>query len=221
MKNFLMVGGALLVLVVCWLTLREVKSYQEKMDVLLEKVEALESGRAMSVDNEESCEEELIAEKALEVVEEVVEEVKKAKPRVEKEATSTQKVVEKKAVQEESVKAEPQPKPKKEINANDVKITQFKKDSSDWNEIITFKNNTSETINRIKGIIVYKDMQGNDISYNEIDVRLTIAPGMSKQTKIKSFDQDNKYCYYKDYKSYYETVGKTAFKIEFRLTSYN
>ena len=221
MKNFLMVGGALLVLVVCWLTLREVKSYQEKMDVLLEKVEALESGRAMSVDNEESCEEELIAEKALEVVEEVVEVVKKAKPRVEKEATSTQKVVEKKAVQEESVKAEPQPKPKKEINANDVKITQFKKDSSDWNEIITFKNNTSETINRIKGIIVYKDMQGNDISYNEIDVRLTIAPGMSKQTKIKSFDQDNKYCYYKDYKSYYETVGKTAFKIEFRLTSYN
>ena len=196
MKNFLMVGGALLVLVVCWLTLREVKSYQEKMDVLLEKVEALESGRAMSVDNEESCEEELIAEKALEVVEEVVEEVKKAKPRVEKEATSTQKVVEKKAVQEESVKAEPQPKPKKEINANDVKITQFKKDSSDWNEIITFKNNTSETINRIKGIIVYKDMQGNDISYNEIDIRLTIAPGMSKQTKIKSFDQDNKYCYY-------------------------
>jgi hypothetical protein len=221
MKNFLMVGGALLVLVVCWLTLREVKSYQEKMDVLLEKVEALESGRAMSVDNEESCEEELIADKALEVVEEVVEVVKKAKPRVEKEATSTQKVVEKKAVQEESVKAEPQPKPKKEINANDVKITQFKKDSSDWNEIITFKNNTSETINRIKGIIVYKDMQGNDISYNEIDVRLTIAPGMSKQTKIKSFDQDNKYCYYKDYKSYYETVGKTAFKIEFRLTSYN
>ena len=221
MKNFLMVGGALLVLVVCWLTLREVKSYQEKMDVLLEKVEALESGRAMSVDNEESCEEELIAEKALEVVEEVVEVVKKAKPRVEKEATSTQKVVEKKAVQEESVKAEPQPKPKKEINANDVKITQFKKDSSDWNEIITFKNNTSETINRIKGIIVYKDMQGNDISYNEIDIRLTIAPGMSKQTKIKSFDQDNKYCYYKDYKSYYETVGKTAFKIEFRLTSYN
>ena len=154
MKNFLMVGGALLVLVVCWLTLREVKSYQEKMDVLLEKVEALESGRAMSVDNEESCEEELIADKALEVVEEVVEVVKKAKPRVEKEATSTQKVVEKKAVQEESVKAEPQPKPKKEINANDVKITQFKKDSSDWNEIITFKNNTSETINRIKGIIV-------------------------------------------------------------------
>jgi hypothetical protein len=221
MKNFLMVGGALLVLVVCWLTLREVKSYQEKMDVLLEKVEALESGRAMSVDNEESCEEELIADKALEVVEEVVEVVKKAKPRVEKEATSTQKVVEKKAVQEESVKAEPQPKPKKEINANDVKITQFKKDSSDWNEIITFKNNTSETINRIKGIIVYKDMQGNDISYNEIDIRLTIAPGMSKQTKIKSFDQDNKYCYYKDYKSYYETVGKTAFKIEFRLTSYN
>ena len=221
MKNFLMVGGALLVLVVCWLTLREVKSYQEKMDVLLEKVEALESGRAMSVDNEESCEEELIADKALEVVEEVVEVVKKAKPRVEKEATSTQKVVEKKAVQEESVKAEPQPKSKKEINANDVKITQFKKDSSDWNEIITFKNNTSETINRIKGIIVYKDMQGNDISYNEIDVRLTIAPGMSKQTKIKSFDQDNKYCYYKDYKSYYETVGKTAFKIEFRLTSYN
>lgn len=221
MKNFLMVGGALLVLVVCWLTLREVKSYQEKMDVLLEKVEALESGRAMSVDNEESCEEELIAEKALEVVEEVVEVVKKAKPRVEKEATSTQKVVEKKAVQEESVKAEPQPKTRKEINANDVKITQFKKDSSDRHEIVTFKNNTSETISGIQGIIVYKDMQGNDISYNEIDVRLTIAPGMSKQTKIKSFDQDHKYCYYKDYKSYYETVGITAFKIEFRLTSYN
>ena len=221
MKNFLMVGGALLVLVVCWLTLREVKSYQEKMDVLLEKVEALESGRAMSVDNEESCEEELIADKALEVVEEVVEVVKKAKPRVEKEATSTQKVVEKKAVQEESVKAEPQPKPKKEINANDVKITQFKKDTSDWNEIITFKNNTSETINRIKGIIVYKDMQGNDISYNEIDIRLTIAPGMSKQTKIKSFDQDHKYCYYNDYKSYYDGIGISAFKIEFRLTSYN
>ena len=114
----------------------------------------------------------------------------------------------------------PGDKEKKVVGKDDVVITHFKKDAHDDEEIITFKNNTDSKINRIEGIIVYKDMSGNDISYNELNLKISIAPGMSKQTKISSFDQDNKYSYYKDFQSYMESVGVRPFKYEFRLISY-
>lgn len=188
MRNLLTLICAIAILLVCWMMLREMKVYQEQIDVLMAKIEVLDS-----------------------VVHTVGEDVPNKSKKV-----STQVLPEKtKPVK----KAEPQEQ--KAISKDDIVITQYKKDFVDKEEIITFKNNTSYNINRIKGILVYKDLSGNDISYQEINIRISIASGMSKQTKIRSFDQDNKYVYYKEFKSYMEVSSITPFKFEFRLISYN
>lgn len=213
MRNLLTVISLLLVLGVSWFVMQELKANQERMDILLEKVQYLEDNinEGVSIDEEEeiSKNEKNIRSTSENVV------VEKPKARVEKKNKATQPKKEEIAETVTPV-ATPQ-----EIKHNDIVITQFKKNYIDSDEIITFKNNTSGKINRIKGIIVYKDMGGNDISYNEIDIKLTIAPGMSKQTKIRSFDQDHKYCYHEEYQSFMSVSGITSFKIEFKLESYN
>lgn len=213
MRNLLTVISLLLVLGVSWFVMQELKANQERMDILLEKVQYLEDNinEGVSIDEEEELSKN--ENKVVSTKENVV--VEKPKARVEKK----NKVIQSKK-EEATETVTPTPAPK-EIKHNDIVITQFKKNFTDSDEIITFKNNTSGKINRIKGIIVYKDMGGNDISYNEIDIKLTIAPGMSKQTKIRSFDQDHKYCYHKEYQSFMEVSGITSFKIEFKLESYN
>lgn len=187
MRNLLSLICTIAVLFVCWMMLREMKVYQEQIDVLVAKVEAMESAESKTI-------------------EDVV--VKGTKPKVKASSEKTK------------LSKKEEPLEQKTIDKDDIVITQYKKDYVDDEEIITFKNNTSDNINRIKGILVYKDLKGNDISYQEINISISIAPGMSKQTKIRSFDQDNKYCYHKEYRSYLGS-SITPFKFEFRLISYN
>ena len=199
-----------MVLVVCWLTLREVRMCNERMDEIVAKVGQMHDVRVVMAEEAEAEKDE----------DAKVVPPPTAKPKKEKSKKS--EVVKPGSKPAEVKHEEPAPavKEKKVVGKDDVVITHFKKDAHDNEEIITFKNNTDSKINRIEGIIVYKDMSGNDISYNELDLKISIAPGMSKQTKISSFDQDYKYSYYKDFQSYMEIAGKRPFKYEFRLISY-
>lgn len=212
MRNLLTLICAIAILLVCWMMLREMKVYQDQIDVLMAKIEVLDS--VVHTVGED------VPNKSKKVRTQVLPEktkpVKKAEPKEQK----VEKVAETKIEQIVETKQQ-EPQEQKAISKDDIVITQYKKDFVDKEEIITFKNNTAENINKIKGIIVYKDLSGNDISYQEINIRISIAPGMSKQTKIRSFDQDNKYVYYKEFKSYMEVSSITPFKFEFRLISYN
>lgn len=212
MRNLLTLICAIAILLVCWMMLREMKVYQEQIDVLMAKIEVLDS--VVHTVGED------VPNKSKKVRTQVLPEktkpVKKAEPKEQK----VEKVAETKIEQIVETKQQ-EPQEQKVVSKDDIVITQYKKDFVDKEEIITFKNNTAENINKIKGIIVYKDLSGNDISYQELNIRISIAPGMSKQTKIRSFDQDNKYVYYKEFKSYMEVSSITPFKFEFRLISYN
>lgn len=54
MKNVLMVLGMLMVLVVCWLTLREVRMCNERMDELVAKVEQMHDVRVVMAEEAEA-----------------------------------------------------------------------------------------------------------------------------------------------------------------------
>lgn len=212
MRNLLTLICAIAILLVCWMMLREMKVYQDQIDVLMAKIEVLDSVvHTVGEDVPNKSKKE-----RTQVLPEKTKSVKKAEPKEQK----VEKVAETKIEQIVETKQQ-EPQEQKVVSKDDIVITQYKKDFVDKEEIITFKNNTAENINKIKGIIVYKDLSGNDISYQELNIRISIAPGMSKQTKIRSFDQDNKYVYYKEFKSYMEVSSITPFKFEFRLISYN
>ena len=53
MRNVLMVLGMLMVLVVCWLTLREVRMCNERMDELVAKVDQMHNVRVVMVEDAE------------------------------------------------------------------------------------------------------------------------------------------------------------------------
>lgn len=97
-----------------------------------------------------------------------------------------------------------------------VTLSNFKKTQTQNYEFISLKNHTSHFIKSITGVIVYKDMANQIIDYQLINVDINIPPNLAKQTKIRSFDQDDNYLYYKDLDVY----GGTKFQVEFRLLSY-
>lgn len=201
MKNVLICIATFFVLAICWMMLREIRACQEQMAALTEKIENINIASPVVEDDTQytpSAEAEPVA------------------------PTPAPAPVKKKSSSPKQQTAPlPEPEPKREINKKDITVTQYKKGFSDSVELITFKNNTSSTISRIKGIMIYLDMSGNDISYQEIDIKISIAAGMSKQVEIASFDRNHKYCYHKEYQSFMEVSGISPFKIEFQLKSYN
>jgi len=104
-------------------------------------------------------------------------------------------------------------------NRNSVSLTYFAKQGSEFNESVSLKNNTNQTIKNIKGLLLFYNMNGTPISYQYIEVKDLLMPGMAKLKVFKSFDQNQKfsYAYGKDFsKEYY-----TQFTVKFRLLNYD
>lgn len=223
-KEIITLVSIFFVFAVCWFTLNEVIECNKKINILAEKIEK----------NNVHLDSTLIAE-----IQVLANDVRTKQ--VQTSSKNDSKIITKNKVaktpnnatkdkQDTQPKADnntktqfsqPQPAkttPIKTVNPKDIVITQFSKEYIDRYEYITFKNNTDEHVQRIKGTIIYKTMNGTDITYKEIDLKIDIAPGLSKQVKISSFDRDCKFQYYKDAVSY---SNATKFTFEFKLTSYN
>lgn len=108
-------------------------------------------------------------------------------------------------------------KRKKLKDKSAISVTNFKKDGSEFYENISFKNNTSSFIKSITGVLIYTDTKGEVMDYRIIQENLLIPPKLAKRLRIRSFDQDQNWAYYKDNRGY---GGYDSFKIEFRLLSY-
>lgn len=110
--------------------------------------------------------------------------------------------------------------PKDEKN---VVVAFFDKAGSDYEEVISLKNNSTNSIKNIKGLLLYFDKNKNPLSYQLIELEEVLLPGMSKMKKIRSFDQNQNfyYLYGKSSESEYHRSTKYPFTIEFRLLDYD
>lgn len=97
-------------------------------------------------------------------------------------------------------------------------VVSFIQDWVDDEATISLKNNTNQTISSFSATIIYKDMKGNVLDYQEINEKMSIAPRMAKSFKIDAYGHDNYYAYYKSEVSY--SRSDRVFKIEFKLNSY-
>lgn len=105
----------------------------------------------------------------------------------------------------------------KKADKTAISISNFKKEGSEFYEHISFKNHTSNFIESITGVIIYTDKNGEVMDYRIINEDIMIPPNLAKRIKIRSFDQDQNYIYFKDAERY---NSFDIFKIEFRLLSY-
>lgn len=105
-------------------------------------------------------------------------------------------------------------------NEKSVSLAFFEKSFSEFEESVSLKNNTSQTIKNIKGLLLYYDMGGNPISYQFIELEDILMPGMAKLKEIESFDQNQKFTYAYGKDNDYTKRNYTQFMVEFRLLDY-
>ena len=100
----------------------------------------------------------------------------------------------------------------------DISMVSYEQSWLDSEGTLALKNNTNENIHNIKFLIVYQDMSGKQLHYEEFSKKVSIAPGMTRKINIKAYEHERNYHYYKS-----ENLpgGSTAFKIEFKLLDYN
>jgi S1-C subfamily serine protease len=101
-----------------------------------------------------------------------------------------------------------------------VSVAFFEKIGYEYVESISLKNNTNQTIKNIKGLMIYFDERGNQISYSYIELEDILMPGMAKLKQYRSFDQNQLFYYKEGNTSIYTKEGKNFFTIEFRLLDY-
>ena len=101
-----------------------------------------------------------------------------------------------------------------------IVVRKFNKASFEFYEQVSLKNNTNDVIKDIVGVLIYRDMKNEIIDYKIINPDIIIPPGLAKMFEQRSFDQSQRYHYYKTNTGGMPRYMLDFFKVEFRLLSY-
>lgn len=115
--------------------------------------------------------------------------------------------------------SEPQKEePQVGTDANAVVMTSYSHDWVQPNAQISVKNNTDKEITSITGRMIYYDMSGNMLDYQDFTKRIDIDAGMTKRFELRVYNYEENYAYYKSKTVPGESYKK--YKVEFQLKSY-
>lgn len=98
-----------------------------------------------------------------------------------------------------------------------ITMAKYVHDWGDRDASVNFKNHLDKTITSITGRMVYYDMKGEMLDYQDFTTTIMIAPKMVKTVSLKGYGYNENYAYYRHSRVLYD---ERVYKVKFELISY-